>query len=87
MSHPIEGLIFDCDGTLINSMPVHWLAWQEVTQRHGVDFPEDRFYSLGGVPSWQIIQMLSDEQGVKLCLLYTSPSPRDKRQSRMPSSA
>ena len=30
-------------------------------------------------------------EGVKLrssgCLLYTSPSPRDKRQSRMPSSA
>ena len=25
--------------------------------------------------------------GVELCLLYTSPSPRDKRQSRMPSSA
>ena len=24
---------------------------------------------------------------VDLCLLYTSPSPRDKRQSRMPSSA
>ena len=24
---------------------------------------------------------------VRLCLLYTSPSPRDKRQSRMPSSA
>ncbi len=66
MSDPIEGLIFDCDGTLINSMPVHWLAWQEVTQRHGIDFPEDRFYSLGGVPSWQVIQMLSEEQGVTL---------------------
>ena len=25
--------------------------------------------------------------GAKVCLLYTSPSPRDKRQSRMPSSA
>ena len=25
--------------------------------------------------------------GVGVCLLYTSPSPRDKRQSRMPSSA
>ena len=25
--------------------------------------------------------------GVRICLLYTSPSPRDKRQSRMPSSA
>ena len=27
------------------------------------------------------------KQLYKLCLLYTSPSPRDKRQSRMPSSA
>ena len=28
------------------------------------------------------------EQGpLEACLLYTSPSPRDKRQSRMPSSA
>ena len=27
------------------------------------------------------------EKMTKLCLLYTSPSPRDKRQSRMPSSA
>ena len=26
-------------------------------------------------------------RGVGICLLYTSPSPRDKRQSRMPSSA
>ena len=25
--------------------------------------------------------------GFRTCLLYTSPSPRDKRQSRMPSSA
>ena len=25
--------------------------------------------------------------GIVSCLLYTSPSPRDKRQSRMPSSA
>ena len=27
------------------------------------------------------------EAGIQACLLYTSPSPRDKRQSRMPSSA
>ena len=26
-------------------------------------------------------------RGLEACLLYTSPSPRDKRQSRMPSSA
>ena len=28
-----------------------------------------------------------DVIGTQICLLYTSPSPRDKRQSRMPSSA
>ena len=28
-----------------------------------------------------------DDHRIKVCLLYTSPSPRDKRQSRMPSSA
>ena len=30
---------------------------------------------------------LREELKIKSCLLYTSPSPRDKRQSRMPSSA
>lgn len=64
MSDVFEGLIFDCDGTLIDSMPAHWLAWKDVTERHGLDFPQDRFYALGGVPSWQIIEMLSKEQGV-----------------------
>ena len=34
--------------------------------------------------SWFLLHPLSHNQS---CLLYTSPSPRDKRQSRMPSSA
>lgn len=58
-----KGLIFDCDGTLANTMPLHWRAWQMITQRHGLHFPEDRFYSLGGVPSRDILKMLSAEQG------------------------
>ena len=33
----------------------------------------------------QAYEVLKDRE--KSCLLYTSPSPRDKRQSRMPSSA
>ena len=64
MKNTIEGLVFDCDGTLVDSMPAHWLAWEEVTKRHGLIFPKDRFYALGGVPSWQIIEMLSKEQGL-----------------------
>ena len=34
----------------------------------------------------RVVAILEDRHGLS-CLLYTSPSPRDKRQSRMPSSA
>ena len=62
----IKGLIFDCDGTLADTMPLHWLAWNQITSRHGIHFPEDRFYSLGGVPSRDILKMLRDEQGLQI---------------------
>lgn len=62
----IKGLIFDCDGTLADTMPLHWRAWQMITQRHGLHFHEDRFYSLGGVPSRDILKILADEQGRSL---------------------
>lgn len=57
-----QALIFDCDGTLADTMPQHWRAWQEVTARHGLHFPEERFYSLGGVPTRDIVRMLAAEQ-------------------------
>ena len=58
----IRGLIFDCDGTLADTMPLHWLAWRETTRRHGIHFSEERFYALGGVPSRDILRMLREEQ-------------------------
>jgi beta-phosphoglucomutase-like phosphatase (HAD superfamily) len=61
-----QALIFDCDGTLADTMPLHWRAWQQVTQRHGVHFTEDRFYALGGVPSRHILAMLRDEQRLSI---------------------
>lgn len=61
-----QGLIFDCDGTLADTMPLHWEAWSQVARQHGLDFPEDRFYALAGVPSRQILKTLSEEQGVAL---------------------
>jgi len=47
-------------------MPLHWRAWQAVTTRHGLTFEEERFYSLGGVPSRDILAMLNREQGLNL---------------------
>ena len=61
-----KGIIFDCDGTLADTMPLHWRAWQAITRRHKLHFPVDRFYALGGVPTRDILKMLSQEQGVPL---------------------
>jgi len=61
-----KGLIFDCDGTLADSMPLHWNAWHMVTQRYGLHFPEDRFYAFGGVPARDILKLLAEEQGRSL---------------------
>lgn len=61
-----KGIIFDCDGTLADTMPLHWRAWQAIAARHQFHLPIDRFYSLGGVPSRDIVKMLSAEQGLGL---------------------
>ena len=41
----------------------------------------------GNTPANSYLVFINDDHDNKSCLLYTSPSPRDKRQSRMPSSA
>ncbi len=61
-----QAIIFDCDGTLTDSMPVHYIAWRQTMQRYGIDFPEDRFYQLAGVPTDKIIFQLASEQGVEI---------------------
>ena len=63
---PIQGLIFDCDGTLADTMPLHWRAWNTVTAKHKLHFPEERFYAMGGVPSRDILKLLREEQGLDI---------------------
>ena len=59
-----RGLIFDCDGTLADTMPAHFLAWTATLKRYGLSLSEERFYQLGGVPSHRIVATLSQEQGI-----------------------
>lgn len=59
-----RGLIFDCDGTLADTMPAHYRAWTGMLGRYGIPFTEERFYQLGGVPTAQIIRILAAECGV-----------------------
>lgn len=62
----IQALIFDCDGTLADTMPLHWRAWQGLMRRHGFCLTEERFYALGGIPSRDILTMLKAEQGLAI---------------------
>jgi beta-phosphoglucomutase-like phosphatase (HAD superfamily) len=62
----IKGLIFDCDGTLADTMPLHWRAWNTVTSKHKLHFPEERFYAMGGVPSRDILKLLREEQALDI---------------------
>lgn len=61
-------LLFDCDGTLADTMPAHFVAWTHVTQLHGLQFDEERFYALGGRPSRDILALLASEVGRELDL-------------------
>ena len=60
------GLIFDCDGTLADSMPQHYQAWHETMMRYGIVFEESTFYSWGGMPTEKIIERLADRDGKSL---------------------
>lgn len=60
------GYIFDLDGTLIDSMPVHYVAWNEAMRRAGLKekLSEDLFYSLGGVPTRRVAELIGDHYGL-----------------------
>jgi HAD superfamily hydrolase (TIGR01509 family) len=61
-----QGYIFDCDGTLAHSMPIHYLAWKKAVGEAGGQIPEDLFYSLGGMPSRQIVTLLNEKFGSQM---------------------
>jgi beta-phosphoglucomutase family hydrolase len=61
-----DGYIFDCDGTLADTMPLHFRAWTRIVGELGGSFSEESFYQTGGKPTVQILEMLRDEQGLRV---------------------
>lgn len=64
-----KAVIFDLDGTLVDSMPAHFEAWCEALAANGAPkdvFPEDVFYSMGGRPTKDIVQEINGEFGLNL---------------------
>lgn len=63
-----KALIFDLDGTLVDSMPAHFKAWCKALEDQGQPgvFPEDVFYAMGGRPTRDIVKVINGEQGLHL---------------------
>jgi HAD superfamily hydrolase (TIGR01509 family) len=63
---PFQAYLFDCDGTIADSMPLHYIAWKQALSEQGCDFPEDLFYQWGGMPVHKIISTLNEQQGLRM---------------------
>ncbi|MCU6664176.1 fructose-1-phosphate/6-phosphogluconate phosphatase [Silvania hatchlandensis] len=51
-----DGLIFDMDGTLLDTEPTHRKAWDDVLGRYGLRFDFEAMVALNGSPTWRIAQ-------------------------------
>jgi len=65
---PFEGFIFDCDGTLVDSMPLHFRAWSASFEHHRAPWrwSEDEFYANAGVPDRVTVMELNERYGASL---------------------
>ena len=58
--------LFDCDGTVVDSMPLHYIAWKKALKEWNCEFDEELFYAWGGMPVAEIISTLNERHG--LCM-------------------
>src|SRR5271165_3583385 len=61
-----KAYLFDCDGTIADSMPLHYIAWKEVLAEWKCEFSEKLFYSWGGTPVSEIVAQLNKRNGLNM---------------------
>ena len=72
------GYIFDCDGTLADTMPLHYRAWKRLVEELGGSFSEELFYQLGGKPTEQILELLRDEYALNVGDTYSAARRKEE---------
>lgn len=63
---PFKAFLFDCDGTIVDSMPLHYVAWKKVLGEWNCEFAEELFYAWGGMPVSEIIGTLNERHGLAM---------------------
>jgi HAD superfamily hydrolase (TIGR01509 family) len=59
-------LLFDCDGTLADTMDLHYAAWHETLLRYGIDCPRSFIDGHAGVPTHGIVAEVNQRWGTNL---------------------
>ena len=65
-SGEFRAYLFDCDGTIADSMPLHYIGWQKALAEWNCPFGEELFYSWGGKPPVEIILDLNRMHGLNM---------------------
>ena len=73
----VRGLVFDCDGTIADTMPLHYRAWAAALREHGHDFPEALFYEMAGIPTARIVELMNERHGYRMPVVETA----DRKES------
>ena len=61
-----KAYLFDCDGTIADSMPLHYIAWKKALAEWNCEFDEELFYSWGGMPIAEIVSTLNQKYGLSM---------------------
>ncbi len=61
-----KAYLFDCDGTIADSMPLHYIAWKKALGEWNCALDEKTFYEWGGAPIAEIIATLNVRHGLNM---------------------
>ena len=61
-----KGLIFDLDGTISDTMPIHYIAWRNAAAKYGIDFTVELFAQLAGIPLYPTVEKLNELFGTHI---------------------
>ncbi len=76
--------LFDCDGTIADSMPLHYIAWREALSEWNCALEEKLFYAWGGRPIAEIIATLNEHHGLHMPVETVAQRKEERYVERLP---
>jgi beta-phosphoglucomutase family hydrolase len=80
----VKGLVFDCDGTIADTMPLHYKSWVAALGEYGVEFPEALFYEMAGIPTPRIVEILNERHSHQMPVHQTAEEKDAMFESMIP---